>query len=125
MRGIKNKESGQWKKVSAFVILFLILVVLLNSTKNVYDKKKAASEALAKMQKEDSDLQNREAYLKDSISKLSTTEGVEFELRQKLNVAAAGEGVAVIVDQKQSTTTSTSQPSTWQKIKDFFGSLFR
>jgi cell division protein FtsB len=125
MRGVKTKEDGKWKKVAVFIILLLVLGVLLNSVNNIYQKKKVAQETLARMQKEAADLQNRSAELKDSITKLNTKEGLDFEIRQKLNVAQAGESVAVIVDQKQTATTTSVKISTWQKINNFFTSLFR
>lgn len=125
MRGIKNKESGKWKKVGVFVILFIMLVVLLNSARNVYEKKKEADQTLVRMEKEAKDLKDRETYLKESLNKLSTKEGVEFELRQKLNVAQVGESVAIIVDENASSSTQTSSVSAWQKFKSFWSDLFR
>jgi hypothetical protein len=125
MRGIKNKESGKWKRLGVFVILLFILIVLLNSTKNVYQNKKAAGEALARMQGQVADLENRDKVLKDSLQRLNTQEGVNFELRKKLNVAQVGESVAVIVDEGQPTSTPAASISSWQKIKIFFTNLFK
>jgi cell division protein FtsB len=125
MRGIKNKESNKWKKLSVFLILLIVLVVLLNSVKNVYQKKQAAQEALSRMEKEMGDLENRDKFLKESINKMATKEGIEFEMRQKLNVAAAGEKVAIIVDEETPPSVQSLSLSSWQKIKNFFIDLFR
>jgi cell division protein FtsB len=125
MRGIKNREGGKWKRPAAFVILFIILIILLNSVKNVYQKKKMAQETLTKTEKEISDLKNRDQFLKESIEKMATKEGTEFEIRKKLNVAQAGEGVAIIVDQNTSSSVQTTAISSWQNFKNFFSWLFK
>ncbi|OHA93450.1 MAG: hypothetical protein A3E02_00090 [Candidatus Zambryskibacteria bacterium RIFCSPHIGHO2_12_FULL_38_34] len=125
MRGIKTKKSGKWKKVGIFLILLILLVVLLNSARKVYDKKKEAQDTLVRMQGEVAKLENRNEVLKQSIKNINTREGLEFELRQKLNVAQIGESVAVIVDEPQSTSTPIAQISDWQKLKNLFLDLFK
>ncbi|MFH0804081.1 MAG: hypothetical protein V1896_00570 [Candidatus Zambryskibacteria bacterium] len=125
MRGIKNKESGKWKRLAFFLLLLLVFGVLLNSVRNVYQKKKTAQGALARMEKEVADLENRDQFLKESIAKMATQEGLEFEIRKKLNVAEAGESVAIIVDETQTTPVPAVPVSSWQKIKNFFTDLFR
>src|SRR3989344_537704 len=125
MRGIKTKESGKWKKVGIFLILLILVVVLLNSARKVYDKKKEAQDTLVRMQGEVAKLENRNEVLKQSIKNINTREGLEFELRQKLNVAQIGESVAVIVDEPQSTSTPIAQISDWQKLKNLFLDLFK
>ena len=125
MRGIKNKESGKWKKWSIFLILLLVFIVLLNSVSKVYKKKKEVEKTLTRMQAEVVALDKRKEFLKESLEKLKTREGVEFEIRKKLNVATPGEGVAIIVDEEQSTTTSNQNISSWQKFKNFFSRIFR
>jgi len=124
MRGIKTKESGRWKRIAIFVALLLVIVVLLNSVHRVYKKKNEVKEALTQMQAEKMELENRSEFLKDSLEKLKTTEGVEFEIRKKLNVAEVGESVAIIVEEEPIETTPTPQTSPWQKIKKFFEGLF-
>jgi hypothetical protein len=100
-------------------------VVLVNSVRGVYQKKKSAEEILVRMEKETSDLKNRDQYLKASIERMATKEGLEFEMRKKLNVAQAGEGVAIIVENGDSSTTTDTQISAWQKFKNFWIGIFR
>src|SRR4030042_2253669 len=123
MRGIKNKESGKWKKAVFFFVLLLMLIVLLNSVKNVYQKKKTAEEILVRMEKETENLRDREEYLKESLARLATQEGIKFEMRKKLNVAEVGESVAIIVDEEEAASVSDIKISTWQKIKNFLADL--
>ncbi len=125
MRGIKSRGENKWKRLAAFLALLLIFGFLLNSVKNVYQKKIEAQKLLVQMEEEKTKLEERDQFLKESLASLSTSEGMNFEIRQKLNVAQAGERVAVIVDEGQPATTSSANISSWQKIKDFFAELFR
>ncbi len=126
MRGIKSKGKNKWKKIATFTALFLLLVVLTNSTRKVYNKKVEAGKLLLQMQQDVQTLEDREKFLNESLQKLQTKEGVAFEMRKKLNVAEAGESVAVIVDDNSQPTTTPAMPiSGWQKFKDFWVELFR
>ena len=124
LRGVKNKERGKWKKLAVFLALLIIFGVLLNSMMGVYKKKKVAQEALVRMEKEAAELQDREKFLETSLEKLATQEGLEFEIRKKLNMAQIGESVAVIVGEEQPVPTPNIIISSWQKLKDFFIKLF-
>jgi cell division protein FtsB len=125
MRGIKSRGENKWKRLATFFALLLVFGFLLNSLKNVYQKKIEAQKLLTQMEGDKAKLEERDQFLKESIAKLGTPEGVNFEIRQKLNVAGAGESVAVIVDEQQPTSTPASQISAWQKIKVFFINLFK
>src|SRR3989344_6226943 len=123
MRGIKTKENGRWKRVAIFVALLLLFGVLSNSVYKVYQKKKEVEKALAQMQAEKVELENRNNFLEDSLEKLKTKEGVEFEIRKKLNVAEVGERVAIIVEEESIEVTPKLKISFWQKVKDFFKNI--
>lgn len=124
MRGVKTRESGKWKKISIFVILLVTSVFLLNSVNNVYQKKKEADKALARMQEQMLEMQKREEFLVGSLERLKTDEGLKFEIRKKLNVAEAGESVAIIVDEEKTASATSPSVSSWQKFKNFFSWLF-
>ena len=119
MRGVKTRESGKWKRLIIFLILLIIFGVLLNSVRKVYKKKESAEKALVKMNADLKELEERGQFLEDSIEKLGTSAGLDFEIRKKLNVAASGEMVAIIVEEEQSVTTSNQKISPWQKFKNF------
>lgn len=125
MRGIKTKESGQWRKPVIFLVLLLVFGALLNSVSNVYKKKKMADKALARMGKEVSELKKRGEFLEELLGKLTTKEGLSFEMRRKLNVAEEGENVAIIVEGEKTTSTQNLETSPWQKLKFFFIGLFK
>lgn len=124
MRGIKKRGGGKWKKRAIFIVLLVLFAVLLNSVFKVYKKKQEAEKALAQSGAELAELQNREEFLEDSLRSLDTQEGLEFEIRRRLNVAGAGEGVAIIVEESQSASSTVPEKSFWQKTKDFFTELF-
>jgi len=125
MKGIKKRGESKWKRFGIFLILLLVLCVLTNSVRKVYNKKIEAQKALARMEKEVKDLENRQKSLGTSLQKLETEEGIAFEMRKKLNVAKVGESVVIIVEEKESASTTGTKISTWQKMKDFFVDLFR
>lgn len=124
MRGIKTKQDGKWKRVVVFYFFVFVLIMLLNSLLNVYEKKKAAEEALVKMQAEKEELAERKDFLDGSINKLSTPEGREFEVRRKFNVAEVGESVAIIVEEELPEKDAQNTQTKWQTFKNFWSGLF-
>ncbi|MEK7200921.1 MAG: hypothetical protein AAB672_02220 [Patescibacteria group bacterium] len=125
MRGIRNKKENRWKKMVIFLALLLVFGFLLNSVRKIYNKKEEAQKVMARMEEEKTKLQEREQFLKDSLDKLATAEGLKFEIRKKLNVAEVGESVAIIVNEEQAPATQNLPISLWQKIKDFLVELFK
>ncbi len=124
MRGIKTKQSGKWRRVALFYLLVLVLVMLLNSLFNVYEKKKGAEEALVKMEGDLKELGERQKYLGGYLDRLSTKEGIEFEVRKKFNVAEAGESVAIIVEEEVAPNDTETKETRWQRFKGFWSGLF-
>ncbi len=124
MRGIKTKQSGKWRRVALFYLLVIFLVMLLNSLFNVYEKKKGAEDALVKMEGDLKELGEREKYLGGYLDRLSTQEGVEFEVKRKFNVAEAGESVAIIIDEQTNPQDNEAPKTKWQRFKGFWSGLF-
>jgi hypothetical protein len=124
MRGVKTKDKELRKRFVIFFVLLLLFGVLLNSVRKVYKKKENAEKALVRMEEERKELENRKIFLDNSLSRLETEEGIKFEIRKKLNVAQAGENVAIIIPDENSDSAATTTPSVWQKFKNFFSGLF-
>lgn len=120
MRTLRTREYDKWKKLGGFLLLLLLFIVLLNSVRKVYKKKSASEQALVRMEADVENLEARKEFLENSIERLKTEEGLKFEIKKKLNVAEAGEAVAIIIDESEATTPDSSSPSFWQKIKDLF-----
>lgn len=125
LKGIKRKTEQDWKKYAAFFALLLLLVTLSNSLRKAYNKKAEAEEALALMQAELEALEARQAELGSSIESLGTPDGLALEMRRKLNVAGAGESVAIIVDDQKPEPEPEPERSAWQRFKDFVVGIFR
>jgi len=124
MRGVKTKSKLVRKKFGVFLVLLLVLLVLTNSVRKVYKKKIDSEKALVKMDADIKTMEDRKKYLASSIKRLSTTEGIKFEIRKKLNVAEAGESVAIIVNREETASSTPKAESSWQKIKGFFKGIF-
>src|SRR3989344_578630 len=124
MRGVKSREIQKWKKTAIFIVLLLLFGVLLNSVRKVYVKKQNATAALTKMQTDLTELKDREETLERSLKRLSTQEGIEYELRKNFSIARAGEEAAVIVSELPSTSTPPATLPPWQRLKNFFNDLF-
>ena len=77
------------------------------------------------MQDEIKAMEEREGQLAASLKRLETDEGMALEMRKKLNVAEAGESVAIIVDDNKSVSVPVAQTSPWQKFKNFVVDLFK
>lgn len=122
MRGVKTKENTKWKRIGLFLLVFLVMILLLNSVKNVYKKKIEAEETLARMNSEVAELQDRKNDLNQSLERLKTEEGMKFEMRKRLNVSEHGESVAIIVNDESKNSVKTEK-TFWQKTKDFFANL--
>jgi cell division protein FtsB len=68
-------------------------------------------------------LRKRQEVLDENISKLGTEEGIEASIRDKYQVAKAGEGVITIVDEQpkaEDSTVATHSSGFWGFIKKIF-----
>lgn len=87
-------------------------------------KNKQVAEAMQKMEREIEELKGRQIELIMFQERLKTEEGIEYEIRKKFGVARPGESVAIIVEDNSTTTATLGESGFWQKLKNFFSSLF-
>lgn len=121
-------DIQQKRKVRAFMYnrvtlgaLFLLVLLALHSTWVVYDKKTSSEEMREVVQKQVSELRDRDGDLQGKIDKLATVSGIEEEIRSKFSVAKNDESMVVVVpDENKSTTTQTKKKGFWDKIKSLF-----
>ena len=118
-------EFQEKRKVKRFmysritlVILLVIILLLLKSVWNVYEKESLTRDNLDKTASDLQGLKDREQMLSTEIDRLKTTSGTEAEIREKYGLVKPGEEVIVIVDKNSSSTDDISpiEPSFWQKI---------
>ena len=118
-------EFQEKRKVKRFmysritlVILLVIILLLLKSVWNVYEKESLTRDNLDKTASDLQGLKDREQMLSTEIDRLKTTSGTEAEIREKYGLVKPGEEVILIVDKNSSSTDDISpiEPSFWQKI---------
>ena len=104
----KKKEKYHfWHSPLALSILFLILVFFAYNMIGLIEKERETSKqkeiSLTKLD----NLKNREQTLTNDISKIKTEEGIETAIREKYQVAKAGEKMVQIVDDNTTASVST------------------
>jgi len=104
------------------LILFLLVLFMVRSTWNVYQKKRISEEMKNLSLENVEKLRLRDNELGKSIEKLETDSGVEEEIRLKFNVVKSGENMAVIVeDEKNNLATTTNlKIGWWNELLNFF-----
>jgi len=104
------------------VILFILVLLLANSTYKIYQKEKLSLEDYNQTKKEYEDLKGRQAMLDSEIARLKTENGIEEEIRSKFSVAKPGETVVVVVDSSSSSSTDNNGASLswWQRFINWF-----
>ncbi len=119
------QEKHKYKRILyskwMVVLLAILIVFFAKATYGVHQKQvesRANSlQAIAELQK----LQDREQLLTSELTRLSTQEGVEEEIRAKYGVSKPGEEMIIIVDSlKPTTTPEVEKKSFWQSFKGFF-----
>jgi hypothetical protein len=120
-------DYGQKRKLRSFLynkwflgFLGLLVILAIHSTWNVYQKQRESETILHLAEVQSTELEARQKELQTKITSMQTAQGMEEEIRSKFNVAKPGENVVVILDQSDSTSTSTTTISFWQKIVKFF-----
>ena len=100
----------------------ILLLFLMRGTWNIYEKNRSSSVELNASNDRLVKLQGRQTELNGMIGKLNTESGVEGEIRDRFQMAKAGEQEVVIVepDKNQNSTTTSSEPGFLQKIWNFF-----
>lgn len=121
-------DFQQKRKLRAFIynkitlsIFFVVVLILLFSTFNVWRKKVESQKLTEASELKVSELEARKVFIDDQIVKLNTEEGVEEEIRSKFSVAKEGEKVVVVVnDNTEDNTKIETDKSLWQKFLNLF-----
>jgi cell division protein FtsB len=109
---MKYGNQAPWKRYLAspvaLIFLLLVLFVLARATFRLTAKADSGEARLAQAQAEYQKLEQRKADLSIKVEKLSTTEGLESEIRAKYRAVKDGESVAVIIDDEHITAALTA-----------------
>lgn len=127
MRELENKRKVRKIIYSypAIIVALFILFILGRAAINAYYKEKLSSENLERVMVDYNKLNDRQALLLKSVETLETPEGIESEIRKKFRVVKKGESIVIVVDDRGSSTASSTASSTekvgvWSKVKTFF-----
>jgi len=105
-----------------YVILAIIVLLLLNSVWNLYFTERDTRLQRKKLEKEFAALEKQEILLRAEIERLSTTQGVEEEIRSKFEVSKERENVMVIInpEEKNPDALPEGQKGFWTNIFRIF-----
>ena len=108
---------------SPLVLLLLagVLFFLVRGVWSIYLKERVSVSELKLAQERLLKLEGRQKALAAATEKLSTESGIEYEIRDRLQMAKAGEKQIVIVDSPSAASQITPAPRSFlQKIINFF-----
>lgn len=102
-------------------LLFVLVLLAVNSTWRVYLKKSESIAMREASTRRLNELEVRDQELDSKIKKLATVSGVEEEIRSKFSVAKENENMVIIVREDLATTTEVNQKQGfWSKIMNIF-----
>jgi cell division protein FtsB len=125
-----NRSLGKRVVASPFALVgaFILFVVLANASWNIYGKARASSARLEDVQIQLAQLRERQGELNSKVSRLSTEQGIESEIRTKFHAVKEGESVAVIIDEEPKTaavgdasSTETAPAGWWRRLLRIIG----
>jgi cell division protein FtsB len=107
------------------IVLAVVAILLLKGAVGVVSKMRLSESNLATLNAQLAEAQTRNQELNNQTASLSTTAGVEREIRQKFSVTKPGEEVAIVVDPTVPKPVATStQAGFWGSIANWFGNIF-
>ena len=113
----KDPMRVMWRRLLALVLVIFVAVAA-RGVWSVYQKAQDSGNLKIEAQAKLDDLKKRELELRTDISSLRSDRGIEAELRERYNLAAAGESVIIIVDPPQTPPEPKSSP--FQRFKSMF-----
>jgi cell division protein FtsB len=119
MRELEHKQKVKQRLYSTPVlsVILILTLFLIKGTYQVMQKDRMSVASVQELKLKAAALSSRQTELDQSINRLNTGEGVDEEIKDKFSVSKPGEHVAVIVDPKdQSTTTSTSSDPWYNRL---------
>lgn len=94
--------------IPALVILAIIALLLARGAMAIMDKSHESAAKLNELETENAMLKERQATLQGNLAKLETDEGIMEAIRNKFNAVRVGEHLAVIVEGRTLTASTSS-----------------
>lgn len=105
----KQKVKRRLYSRTSRVVLFIVLVIFVRATWNIYVKQVESADNVVKAERERDALAAKQAELSAKVQDLETGEGQDQAIREKFGVAKEGETLVMIVRGKESTPTTTPE----------------
>ncbi len=129
MRELQRKQKIKriLYSIPSLILFAVLCFFLVKGVIGIMGKERESRERVRELEDRAEMLVSRESELEGEIARLQTEEGIKEEIKEKFSVTHDGEYVAIIVDEKgKSTTTSTSTvewlKNSWQKVKNLWKS---
>lgn len=106
----------------SLILLAGLTFLLVKGAFGVMIKERDSAARVETLEEESLRITNRETELKEEIARLQTEEGVMEEIRDKFSAAQEGEYMAIIVDERS--TTTKRDLSAGERIKSWWQRLF-
>ncbi|MCX6735541.1 MAG: hypothetical protein NTZ13_00475 [Candidatus Parcubacteria bacterium] len=124
MLDFKEKQKTRRLMYSSPMLVFLAILFVFFASRiwGLYQTNREAVRKANEAKAELRSLEERKTDLEKRVSFLKTERGQESEIREKFMVGKEGEGVILVVDTPQATTTKESapEPSAWSRFLNFF-----
>ncbi len=105
--------------ICAVIVLALLAAVSTRAAWNMYDKFVQSSEGRETAEQRLGSLQEKEKRISAAVAALTSSRGVEAEIRERFGVAKPGEGeIKIVRDKKDATESGTESKNLWQRIVD-------
>lgn len=99
----------------SIIILSIIAFFLIKGALEVMNKERGSSERLKVLEEKAAALLLREQELREGVTHLQTEEGIKDEIRERFSVTEEGEYVAIIVDDREVSSSTEDWSWPWYK----------
>ncbi len=110
MRELQQKQRIKHRIYSIPVLVgfMIIIIFVIRGTYGVVMKNRESAQSVNNLKAKMATLSDREAQLKAEIARLGTSEGIDTLIKEKFSVSKEGERVAVIVDESNTSVSSST-----------------
>jgi cell division protein FtsB len=128
MRDFKKRRSRRGELVYlglralGVLVIFLITVLVVRAAWGMYGKLTEATQGQEEAQEQLATLQSQQNSVTSSIDGLSSSRGLETQVRERYDLAKPGEGEIDIVQDASSSAAQTPAPLPWWR--HVFNALF-
>ncbi len=117
----KQRTKNLFYSLPALVFLLVLTVMFAKGTYGVMKKRAESQMHVETLKARLVELEDRKQELNKNIDRLSTPEGVDKEIKEKFSVSKEGEEVAIIVDTRNASATTTGEEEGW--LGKFFDAI--